>query len=200
MTVLLSSCLDAGHVGLVVERPGLLIHKNFAFIRGSPDVIVRCQCCEMEHLAEIKCPYSGRYSSVNELIHARKLSYLTCREDNSVQLKPQEARGYCAQIQLLMAVLEVDCAYFVIWTTVDSKILRVPFDDNYWNDEMLPSIQVFFNTYIVAELLTERVKRGLSCIDVQTNEVSLASTSADTGDHDMVCLQSVANSNACSAT
>ena len=82
---------DAGLVRLEVERPGLLNHKDFAFIRGSPDVIVRCQCCEMEHLAEIKCPYSGRYSSVNELIEARKLSYLTFRDDNTVQLKPQEA-------------------------------------------------------------------------------------------------------------
>lgn len=162
---------ETGHVGLVVERPGLLIHKEFVYIRGSPDVIVRCQCCEMEHLGEIKCPYSCRYSSVDESIQCRKLSYLISRDDGVVQLKPNDSRGYYAQVQLLMALLEVDCSYVVIWTTVDSMILRVQFDDEYWNTEMLPNMKAFFNTYIVDELLTERVKRGISLNDVSAHEM-----------------------------
>ena len=43
-----------------------------------------------------------------------------------------------------MAVLEVDSAYFVIWATVDNKIIQVQFDDDYWNNVMLPSIKFFF--------------------------------------------------------
>lgn len=104
-----------------------------------------------------------------------------------------------------MAVLEVDSAYFVIWATVDNKIIQVQFDDDYWNNVMLPSIKFFFDTHIVAELLTERIKRGLSLTDVQPNEVA-AVMNADAGAHNVVCLEPVrvANgsniTNACNTT
>jgi hypothetical protein len=112
------------------------------------------------------------------LIKARKFSYLTLDDEGVIQLKKCESRGYYAQIQLLMmALCDVDCAYFVVWTTVDSKILSVPFDKVYWLTDLLHSIKVFFETYISTELLTNRVKRGLKLMDSSACDVTMGEAS-----------------------
>jgi hypothetical protein len=150
---------------LTVERPGLVTHDEYAYIRGSPDVIVQCTCCPAAHLGEIKCPYNGRELSVSELVANGTIDYIVVNDHGQYELLAKNNRGYYHQMQLLMAVCKLQFAYFVIWTTVSSEIVIVLFDENHWLNEMLPHISYFFENYVVAELLTERVKRGLSLID-----------------------------------
>ena len=104
--------------------------------------------------------------TVEQLVSQHKIRYVERNDAGSLVLKKSDSRGYYAQIQLLMAVCEVQQAYVVIWTPVECEIFVVDFDRTFCNGHLSASIDFFFECYVVTELLTERVKRGLRLMDV----------------------------------
>jgi hypothetical protein len=80
--------MKSRHRNVKINRPGLVVHQDYTFIRGSHDALITCDCYEMSHLGEIKCPYNGRYRPVCEydLVHLGEADYL-CVENDSIKLK-----------------------------------------------------------------------------------------------------------------
>jgi hypothetical protein len=111
---------------------------------------------------------------VSDLVDTGELDYLS-RNDTGLKLN-KCSRGYFEQVQLLMAVCEVDVAYFLVWTTMSCEVVIVDFDRSYWENEMLPNIQTFFTEFVVAELLTSRVLRGLPLTSIVQSQVTQEAT------------------------
>lgn len=176
--------MKSGHRNVKVNRPGLVVHRDYSFIRGSPDALITCDCCEMSHLGEIKCPYKGRYRPVRDLVDQGELDYL-CVEDEGIKLK-RNVRGYFDQIQLLMAVCDTVEAYLVVWTIASCEIIAVPFESNYWENEILPHVKYFFEEFVVAELITKRVERGLPLMLCEQNVPNSQSCHFDETEPDIV--------------
>ena len=107
-----------GHSDLSVERPGLITHSEYGYIRGSPDVVIRCSCCPDAHLGEIKCPFKGRDKAVIDLFENGDIDYIFQNASGLHELKRSLQRGYYYQIKLIMAVCNLKLAYFVIWTSI----------------------------------------------------------------------------------
>ena len=101
-------------------------------------------------MIEIKCPFSGKEKTVLELI-ASGYSHLTLNND-SFALK--ESSNYYYQVQGEMAIKNCDLCHFVVWTPYDIQIIPVHFNSSFWENELLPKLQSFFNTHIKPKLLT----------------------------------------------
>ncbi len=145
------------HEDFKVNKSGLVVHPTLPYIRASPDGVVTCKC-HHPHLIEIKCLYSAKTLTVDDAIKMKKVEYVEKTDDG---YKLLEKRGYYDQIQCAMACCELKLCDFVIWTPLDMVVIRVPFDATYWQD-LSRSPQQFFEQYIVAEILTGRVRMGLS--------------------------------------
>lgn len=149
-------------------RPGLLIHNQEPYIRVSPDALILCEC-HGRRLVEVKCPYSFRNKDLNDVIKQGKLEYVETIND-VIQVKKAQSRGYYEQITLQQALCKEKKAELVIWSKVGYVVVPVEFDNDYWENTILPSLKTFFLDFIVPEILTERVKNGQKiysdeCID-----------------------------------
>ena len=86
------------------------------------------------------------------------------RHNGIYTLLPGAATGYYEQVQGTLAVTgKVHCD-FVIWTMTGMLVIPVKFDGEFWaNAEH--QLQMFFEKYVVAEILTECVWRALPLSD-----------------------------------
>lgn len=80
-------------------------------------------------LVEIKCPFKGKKTNIQDLI--KNLKFLTIQKDGKVSFK-RKHQYYC-QIQLGMAILNVNATDFVVYASHDASFftLTVPYDENY---------------------------------------------------------------------
>ena len=80
-------------------------------------------------LVEVKCPYNGKSNTISEILP--KIKYLKIGINNEVIFK-QKHEYYC-QIQMEMAVLNIQSTDFIVFASFDSSfaIVNVPFNENY---------------------------------------------------------------------
>ena len=53
-----------------------------------------------------------------------------------------------------MAIMKVRWCDFVVWTTADMHIERIYFNQNFWEDSLLPKLESFYVNSVVPEILT----------------------------------------------
>ena len=86
------------------------------------------------------------------------------RHNGIYTLLPGAATGYYEQVQGTLAVTgKVHCD-FVIWTMTGMLVIPVKFDVEFWANAK-HQLQMFFEKFVVAEILTERVWRALPLFD-----------------------------------
>ena len=59
-------------------------------------------------------------------------------------------------------MLGVKWADFVIWTKKGLSVERIPYREDFWQQNMLYKLKDFYTNDFMAELFSERVKRGIS--------------------------------------
>ena len=101
-------------------------------------------------LAEYKCPYSARDSTVEEA--CTKKDFMTHMKEGRVELKC--THKYYYQVQGQMAICRRTLCDFVIWTPYSVTSERINFDENFWND-----IQ-FYDAAVLPELASPRHPQG----------------------------------------
>jgi len=79
-----------------------------------------------------------------------------------------------------MAVTGLTHCDFVIWTMCGMLVVPVEFDTEFWSTAKC-QLQMFFENFVVAEILTERVWRALPLFDNQdsTSATSISDSCVD---------------------
>jgi len=107
-----------------VSTSGLHLCETHPWLAASPDG--HSHISGTTGLIEIKCPFSQK-------IYPRIPDY------------------YYDQVQGLMAILGYEWADFVVWTPKKCQIQRVPFQAEYWQNELQPALRNFYvNIFIPA--------------------------------------------------
>jgi hypothetical protein len=133
-------------VGVVTKPCGLFVSTVYPFLCASPDRVVSDQL-----LLEVKCPYTAR--DVN--ITPESVPFLTdCY--GVVTLKTNHEYYY--QIQGQMLCTGASAVDFVIYTNIDTKIIKIDRHQQFI-DEMIVKLQVFFNTAFRQALLEKFVAK-----------------------------------------
>lgn len=125
--------------GYAVSELSLSIPKWDLRIGASPDGLIYDPKCPLGPLGalEIKCPHKGMYDG---LLWRLQQTETVLGYDH---IKPE----HYDQMQGQMAVLQRSwCDYFVYSKPIDGRIYteRIPFDREYWQNELYPEICRFF--------------------------------------------------------
>ena len=104
------------HIKIKLEKAGLFLHKNRAYIEPSRDGIVYCKC-HVKSFLEVKCLNNVHNSFIREDINKR--SFLST--DNG-EVTINKGRKYCTQMISQIQLSQSNQGYFIVWTTRDSFI------------------------------------------------------------------------------
>ena len=113
---------------------------------------------QVHGVLEIKCPYSIDGTSITaERVADIATNYgskffLEFNTDGQMTLR-KSSKYYC-QVQGEMAIMKVRWCDFVVWTTVDIHVERIPFDQSFWEERLLPKLEYFYVNCVVPEILT----------------------------------------------
>lgn len=142
------------HVAFSVKEIGLIINPKFPHFGASPDALISCTCCG-EGILEIKCPFSLKDATKNEL-----LSKSTCltMSNNVSQLKKDNAYYYQVQAQLFIS--EKKYCDFIIWSTQSYFVQRIYPDNDLWLS-MKETATKFFRKVLLPEILGKAFTRLL---------------------------------------
>ena len=110
------------HVDFKLEKGGLFLDKDRAYIGASPDSIMCCKC-HGTVVIEMKCPYSIKNMTIADGLD--KCEFLIS-EDDKIMLKANHK--YHTQINSQIVLSKSNHGYFVVWTTKDILIQKVEKD------------------------------------------------------------------------
>lgn len=127
-----------------VVECGLIVSKENQWLACSPDGILFLNNKPFK-LIEIKCPYEGRKRRMSEVINTIK--WLERKND---QLTLKQRHAYYAQIQISMAILNLQSTDFIIYTPFDNNLitLSISFDEEYAKDILWSLKKIYFDKMI----------------------------------------------------
>ena len=139
-----------GHLDLVTEEAGFVVHVENCWLGASPDSWVIDPSSEsVRGLAEFKCPYTK----------ADITPYEACQDQNfcctivNGQLQLKRNHQYYHQVQLQLYVASDICKWcdFCIYTTKGVVIERIYFD-NTWLTESYSKLESYFFEVMLPEI------------------------------------------------
>lgn len=158
-----------GHEGLVVVPSGFLISNTHPFLGASPDGSVYDPSNQSHPFGflEVKCPFSHRNGTPEEACLDRQFC-CTLQEstDGTKQVELKREHPYFAQVQGQMAVGKRPWCDFVIYTSQGLSVHRVLFDNDYWEDTLLPKLVSFYDNCIAPEIVSPVHTLGLPLRDL----------------------------------
>ena len=143
-----------GHPELAASASGFIINPAYPFLGASPDGAVYNPSNAQQPFGfvEIKCPYSHRHVSLAE---ACKTSSFCCELDTTTgHLRVKESHQYYAQVQGQMAIEERPWCDFVIYTEKGFDVQRIPYDQDFWLDKLLPKLVSFYDNCVAPEIVS----------------------------------------------
>ncbi len=126
---------------------GLIINPKWPWLACSPDGII-VGYGETTGGIEIKCPYGKRDVSLSEACSDK--TFFMEMKDGKPVLKRRH--NHFLQCQGIMALCELEWLDFTVYTTVDSCKQRISFDNDLWENTMLPKLTYFYFKYVKPEL------------------------------------------------
>lgn len=129
-----------------IQEKGLILHKDYSYLGASPDGIVVHN--STKHLIEVKCPYKWRTKSVTEACRDSDF-FCFVDENNDIQLK--HSSRYYTQIQGQMGICCVKSCDLVVYTTKQTKIIPVSFDEVFW-ENLLKKLIAFYKQFVLHKL------------------------------------------------
>jgi len=125
------------HQNFVLEKCGLYLCKDKAFLADSPDGIISCDCCGGKGCLEIKCPREGNLNS--------------CFDQNG-SLRKNHAYFY--QVQTQMYVCDSQYCDFFVYRKKEHILKRV-LPDKSCHEEIVQKSQLYFLYVILPELVAK---------------------------------------------
>lgn len=136
------------HIKAHIVESGLHVSKQYPYMGASPDGLVQCKCCG-NGLLEIKCTYTHKDLSPDEVATRDKNYFVYMDDNNNVKLKTNTSWYY--QIQTQLGVCDRKWCDFVFYTQKGISVDRISFDNTLF--EMIVSkSNFFFNKYVIPAL------------------------------------------------
>lgn len=131
-------------MGVKVIQCGLIVSKTNPWLGCSPDGIV-LQDDKPFKVIEIKCPKEGKTNSADETV--KHIKWLEMKHD---QITLKKKHLYYAQIQIIMAIVNVPSTDFLIYSSLEKTVKRIPisFDKKYTEDLLFSLKFIYFNFMI----------------------------------------------------
>ncbi|CAL1671561.1 unnamed protein product [Lasius platythorax] len=130
------------YTGVKVEKIGLVVPEINPWLGYSPDGVTLDENGNPNKLIEIKCPFADKTKTISDVVQS--LNYL------NKDLTLKEKNNYFAQIQLGMAIWNVQITDFIIYASVDNSflILTVEFDREFTNNMLKSLKNVYYNVML----------------------------------------------------
>ena len=105
-----------------MEDVGFCVQPSLPWLGASPDGLIVYKGSTMEPgLLEIKCPYTKRNWSPNELVADKKL-YIARNNADELFLKSEHSSRYYTHIQIAVSLTDLKWCHFVVY--VYSGLIR----------------------------------------------------------------------------
>ena len=98
--------------------------------------------------------------TIRSAIECKKISYL---KQNLVTKKFELVKGsdgYYCQVQMALAITKLTSCVFLVWSKHELLETEVPFDLEFWKNELEPALEQFYRNFIVREIVTGVLKRS----------------------------------------
>lgn len=161
---------SAGHSQLFCCCSGFIVSDEHSFLGASPDAVVYDPDTEDPFgLAEIKCPYSVRLITPAEACSHKDFccTLETSTNAGQHQLKLKRKHKYYSQVQGQMGISKRKWCDFIIFTTKGLSVERIPFDTDFWNNELLPKLIDFYDNCLAPEIVSPIHVLGIPVRDLR---------------------------------
>ena len=120
---------------------GLFIDPAYPFLGASPDGVVKGE----EAIIEVKCPYVGRQAKIEP--NTKKFPFLEWIDKEKKLFRLKRTHPYFYQVTGEMKLSKRDTCYFVVFTLVDLYVEEIKLDGEFFNTNMLPVLQQFYEQH-----------------------------------------------------
>lgn len=157
---------SSGHADITVCPSGFYINSEYPCLGATPDGAVYDPSSLQQPFGfvEIKCPYSSRALTPAEACSTPGFCCTLDTSNGSVVLK--ETHGYYSQVQGQMAIGERPWCDFVIYTNKGISVQRIPFNEDFWKNTLLPKLISFYDNCVGPELVSPLHPLGLPMRDL----------------------------------
>ena len=130
------------------------------------DALFSCNCHNLKHTVEIKCPYTKRDTkNINEAVLDKDFCL-----DQERNLK--KTHRYYTQVQLQMFIYNCQECFFVVWTPQWVEVIKVIKDGVFLN-QLLLTLETFYNDHIIPELLTRTIEKKIAAdLDIKKTKTA----------------------------
>ena len=153
---------ENGHKGIKVERSGLIVNVNYGYLAASPDGLVNDPSHNpSEGMLELKYIQMREGETLRDALVRKRI----CVHENQ-ELKVNHHHQYFYQIQHQMFVAGRHWNDFVVKGSLSTELFiqRIDFDGSFWASVLL-KLQHFFESHMLPELISRKIKYGLPRID-----------------------------------
>ncbi|XP_028297385.1 uncharacterized protein LOC114459273 [Gouania willdenowi] len=139
------------HTDQQVQTCGFFVNPAFPQVGASPDAIVTCTCCG-KGCVEVKCPEKYKDCTILQACSSEDRNFCLYVVNGQVHLKKNHQ--YYTQVQTQLFVTESSYCDFVVWTLMDTVILRIAPDTAFWKAR-LQKAQDYFVKVALPELAVQ---------------------------------------------
>ena len=133
---------------LKVTKCGFFVNPRWPWLGCSPDGLVNNVKC-----IEVKCPLSKKDVSISEACEDK--TFFMKLSNGKPELK--ENHVYWYQCQSVMAITETEEIDFVVYTEKSLHIQNIKFQEEKWNDIILPCLTDFYFKYMAQEIFKTKI-------------------------------------------
>lgn len=148
LNVYLRQAQDECHENFEYRESGLIINGGYPYFAASTDGLVSCSC-HGRGCVEIKC-FEILHSSQSFEALTRKPKNILNKEGDTYSLERLHELFYKIQMQIHLS--EVDYCELVIWSSINTLILHVEADTEFWSEAKMKASK-FHEEVMMPELL-----------------------------------------------
>jgi len=137
-----------------IDRCGLFIDSDRPYLGASPDGLIGD-----DGLVEVKCPWTAREMTISQGIEKKEISFWKVNKDGKIEIN--KIHKFYYQIQGQLNISKRDYCMFGMWTTKDFKAVRIDRDENFWTNEMIPKLEIFYLRCLLPEIIDPRHTRSM---------------------------------------
>ncbi|MCG7868599.1 MAG: YqaJ viral recombinase family protein [Candidatus Thiodiazotropha taylori] len=159
--------LKSGKVN--VFETGLWVSNLNPELGCSPDgLIFDLDEPERYGILEIKCPKILENKPVSEFLNSLTSKQLKhfCLQNVDGKISIKEKHPYYSQVQMQMGVTGLKFCDFVVWSSKETFVTRIKFDEKFWS-AMKEKLIEFHHSYLCPELFEMRIPRELRALKIE---------------------------------